>query len=292
MTVPYKNIHVIINPAAGHNEPILNTLNDVFHHYGLDWEVSITHKFGDATRLAQEAAARGMDLVVGYGGDGTQMEIANGVMGSDTPMAILPGGTGNAMAFELNIPRNLRQAAELICQSNHRRQIDLARIGDRQFMLRTYTGPEKEAVASREEKDKLGILAYPLASLRVLKQLKPVRYWGRLDGEAVEDEGMMCFIFNAGAWGGVQLPKAVDINPSDGLLDVLTINKSVSSLRAMASYELNTGRGRMYVHHRQAKEIVLEADPPQTVWIDGEAYGKTPITATVIPQAISIVAPE
>jgi len=292
MTVPYKNIHVIINPAAGQDEPILNTLNDVFHRAGVEWEVSLTHKFGDAARLAQEAAASGVDLVVGYGGDGTQMEIANGVMGSDTPMAILPGGTGNAMAFELNIPRNLRQAAELICQSNNRRQVDLARIGDRQFMLRTYTGPGKEAVASREEKDKLGVLAYPLASLRILKRLKPVRYRATLDGEQVEDEGVMCFIFNAGAWGGVRLPKAVDISPSDGLLDVLTMSKTVQSFRSLASYELNTGKAKMYVHHRQAKEIVLEADPPQTVWIDGESYGKTPITATVIPQAISIVAPD
>jgi YegS/Rv2252/BmrU family lipid kinase len=292
MARPYQQIHVIINPAAGRNEPILNTLNDVFHQYGVNWEVSITHKFGDATRLAQKAAASGVDLVVGYGGDGTQMEIANGVMGSDTPMAILPGGTGNAMAFELDIPRNLRQAAELICQSSHRRQIDLGRIGDHHFMLRTYTGPGKEAVARREEKDRLGVLAYPLASLRIFKGLKPVRYWGTLDGEQVEDEGVMCFIFNAGAWGGVELPKAVDINPGDGLLDVLTINKNINSLRAMASYELNVGKAKMYIHHRQAREIVLEADPPQTVWIDGEAYGKTPITATVIPQAISIVVPE
>jgi YegS/Rv2252/BmrU family lipid kinase len=233
-----------------------------------------------------------VDVVAGYGGDGTQMEVANGVMGSNTPMAILPGGTGNAMAFELNIPRNLRQAAELICQSNNRRQIDLARIGDQKFMLRTYTGPEKEAVASREEKDKLGVLAYPLASLRILKRLNPVRYRATLDGEYVEDEGVMCFIFNAGAWGGVQLPKAVDISPGDGLLDVLTLSKSIQSFRSLASYELNTGKAKMYVHHRQAKEIVLEADPLQTVWIDGEAHGKTPITATVIPQAISIVVPD
>src|SRR5687768_7058761 len=135
MSIPYQRIRVIINPAAGKNEPILNTLNDVFHGHELDWEVRITHKFGDATRLAQEAVADGVDLVAGYGGDGTQMEVANGLIGSDIPMAILPGGTGNAMAFELGIPRNLREAAALICQSRKHRKIDLGRIGDRQFML-------------------------------------------------------------------------------------------------------------------------------------------------------------
>jgi diacylglycerol kinase family enzyme len=122
-TVPYQHIRVIVNPAAGQNEPILNTLNEVFHRHELEWDVRITLGPGDATRLAREAVANGVDLVAGYGGDGTQMEIANGVMGSNTPMAILPGGTGNAMTFELKIPRNLKQAAELICQSGHRRKL-------------------------------------------------------------------------------------------------------------------------------------------------------------------------
>ena len=117
MDIPYKRIHVVINPAAGKDEPILNTLNRVFHKYGVDWQISITKKLGDATQMTREAVADGADLVAGYGGDGTQMEVADGVLGSDTPMAILPGGTGNAMSFELNVPHQLEQAAELICTS-------------------------------------------------------------------------------------------------------------------------------------------------------------------------------
>jgi YegS/Rv2252/BmrU family lipid kinase len=284
-------MHVIINPAAGQDQPILNILNDVFNQFKIDWEVSITKKFGDATQMAKAAAASGVDLVVGYGGDGTQMEVANGVMGSDTPMAILPGGTGNAMAFELKIPRDLRQAAEMICQSDNLRKIDLGRIGDRYFMLRTYTGPQQEEVASRADKDKYGVMAYPVASLRVFKDLSKVKYQLTLDGKEIEDEGVMCFIFNAGAWGGKNLPEAAGISASDGLLDVLILNKSRSSIRAFASYELNVGRAKAHVHHWQAKEIKVESDSPQPVWIDGEDHGQTPFTAVVVPQVNSVVVP-
>ena len=129
MNLPYKKVHTVINPAAGHDEPILNVLNDVFHEAGVDWEVSLTHKSGDATRLAKEAAESGVDLVAAYGGDGTQMEVANGLLGSGVPQAILPGGTGNAMAHDLKVPINLREAAELIVSSTKRRAVDLARIG-------------------------------------------------------------------------------------------------------------------------------------------------------------------
>ncbi len=86
MTPPYPHIHVIINPASGPNRPILNTLNDVFRKHGVDWDVSITKRYGDATQQAKDAIARGVDLVVGYGGDGTQHELANAVIGTGMPM--------------------------------------------------------------------------------------------------------------------------------------------------------------------------------------------------------------
>jgi diacylglycerol kinase (ATP) len=87
MDLPYKRIQVIINPAAGGDKPILNVLNDVLQPAGVDWDISLTHKGGDGTRLAREAAAAGVDLVAAYGGDGTQMEVANGLLGSGVPQA-------------------------------------------------------------------------------------------------------------------------------------------------------------------------------------------------------------
>jgi YegS/Rv2252/BmrU family lipid kinase len=290
-TPAYKRVKVIINPASGQDEAILNTLNDVFHRYEVEWDASITHQAGDATRLAQQAVAEGVDLVVGYGGDGTQMEIASGVLGSDTPMAILPGGTGNAMAFELQVPRHLRQAAELICRSSKRQAVDLAKIGERYFMLRTYTGPRQEDVASRAEKDRYGVLAYPAASLRVLKHLVVAQYKLTIDGQEINDEGLLCYLFNAGSMGGIDAPKPKEISVSDGLLDVLMVNDDRQSRRAIASYTLSIGKARANIHHWQGKEIVVEADPPQPVWLDGEPYGQTPFTATVLPQAVQVVVP-
>ena len=65
MTVPYPKIHVVINPASGKDEPILNTINDVFHQHGVGWNVSVTKKYGDATEPAKTAIANGADLVIG-----------------------------------------------------------------------------------------------------------------------------------------------------------------------------------------------------------------------------------
>lgn len=294
MNPPYQRIHVIINPASGRDEPILNVLNDVFRPAGVDWDMSITHHSGDATRLAKEAVAMGVDLVAGYGGDGTQMEVANGLLGSGIPQAILPGGTGNAMAHDLKVPINLKQAAELIVSSPKRRVVDLARIGDRVFMLRAYAGLSAQEAASREKKDKYGQLAYIQSSLKFLTQVSPTQYRATVDGEVIEGKALICFILNAGSIGGVlgiSLPPVGDVSISDGYLDLYAVTKGIQPLRAVSHHLFHIGESQAGIYHWRGKEITLEADPPQDVWIDGEIDGQTPFTTTAIPQALEIVVP-
>jgi hypothetical protein len=160
MTAPYHRLHVIVNPASGPNRPILNTLNDVFRKYDVDWDVSITKRYGDATLQAKEAIARGVDLVVGYGGDGTQHELANAAIGTSTPMGILPGGTGNGFAREIGIPKDLAEAVELLCTSANMRYIDAALVGNEYFIQRLYAGVPPESQTSRDLKERYGLLAY------------------------------------------------------------------------------------------------------------------------------------
>jgi diacylglycerol kinase (ATP) len=295
VNLPYKKVHTVINPAAGHDEPILNVLNDVFREAGVDWEVSLTHKSGDATRLAKEAAESGVDLVAAYGGDGTQMEVANGLLGSGVPQAILPGGTGNAMAHDLKVPINLREAAELIVSSTKRRAVDLARIGDKVFMLRAYAGLSADEAASREKKDKYGQLAYLQESLKFMKDMPHAQYRAVVDGEVIEGEAVIVFILNAGSIGGVmgiEIPPVGEVSISDGYLDLYAVTKGVKPLRAISQYIFHRGDFQAGVYNWRGKEITLEADPIQDVWIDGELGGQTPITVTAMPQALEIVVPE
>jgi YegS/Rv2252/BmrU family lipid kinase len=295
MSLPYPKLHVVINPAAGQNEPILNILNDVFHPAGVDWDISLTHKSGDATRLAAEAAASGVDLVVAYGGDGTQMEVANGLLGTGVPQAILPGGTGNAMAHTLGVSINTREAAQLIVNSTKRRAIDLAKIGDQFFMLRAYCGMSAEDAASREQKDRLGQLAYVQAALKFIREVPETHYRATVDGEVIEGEALIIFILNAGSIGGVmgmEIPEVGDVNISDGYLDLYAITKGIKPLRAISKYLFHRENdANLGVYTWKAKEITIEATTQQDVWIDGELGGKTPFTTTVVPQALEIVVP-
>lgn len=292
---PYKKIHIVINPASGKNEPIINVLNDVFHQYDdVDWSVSVTKKYGDATEQAREAAQNGADLVAGYGGDGTQHEIANGILGTTAVMGVLPGGTGNGFATELGTPKELKTAVELLCRGGQIRNIDVVKLGDNYFVQRLYVGIEPEEQTSREDKDKYGTFAYAINAYHRArgKKQKEFQYKIVIDGEEYNLPASKLYVVNAAKAGtGISVTGKIS-KPDDGLLEVFILdNKSLKSIVAAGERMINLDTKTAHRFIKQGKEISIDTDPDQPVWTDGEYTGRTPITMQVVPGALRVVVP-
>ena len=198
------------------------------------------------------------------------------------------------MVYDLGVFLILREATELIVNSDKRRAIDLAKMGDQVFMLRAYAGLSADQAASREEKDKLGQLAYVRSALNFIRYVPEAHYKATIDGEVIEGEALIVFILNAGSIGGVmgmELPKIGDVNISDGYLDLYAITKSMKPVRAVSQHIYKHEGADTGVYHWRGKEITLEANPVQDVWIDGEMGGQTPFTVSALPHALEIVVP-
>ena len=293
MSKSQKRIHVVINPAAGKDEPILNIINDVFHQYDAKWSVSVTQKFGDATEFARQAADDGFDIVAGYGGDGTQHEIANGILGTSAVMGVLPGGTGNNFSKELGTPQALRPAVELLCASQKVRNVDVVQMGDICFILRLYVGIEPEQQTSREDKDKYGKLAYIIDAYRKARDSKEVNYRITIDDELIEVPAMVLYVVNA-AKNGAGISVAGNLSRiDDGLMDAFILNMNdLKTITGLTDRMLNLDTKNAKEYMRQGKEMKIETDPHQPVWTDGEYTGRTPINLKVLPAALPIVVPE
>ena len=142
---PLKQIHVIANPAAGQDEPILSVLNSVLRPAEVMWDIFVTHDAEDARKYAEQAVAAGVDAVAVYGGDGTVTEAASGLIGANIPLAILPGGTANVMSIELGIPQKLQDAVGLLCDPTRAiRLVDMGMVGDRPFFGHVAIGLEAD----------------------------------------------------------------------------------------------------------------------------------------------------
>ncbi len=289
----FKHAQVIVNPAAGAvEEPILKTLNSVFKKHNTHWDISITNDERDGERLARAAVASGADLVIACGGDGTLMDVASGMAGSEVPLGYLPTGTGNVMAAELGIPRRLDRAAELLFQPQSRiRKLDMGKINDRLFIMRASVGFEAAVIekTTREMKDRFGLLAYGFAILETLSRPLVAHYRLTIDGKEVEADGFSLLIANAGSIGRLNLSLASSIRPDDGLLDVMILNNDPESMLSIAASVIQLEEFTASLRHWQAREVTVVTDPPQTVQGDGELFGQTPITVSVLPHSVRMV---
>jgi YegS/Rv2252/BmrU family lipid kinase len=291
-----QHVHVIVNPAAGRPLPLLAILNAAFKSEGVDWDVFITKESGDARRLAQQALKAGVDLVVACGGDGTVMEVADGLVGSGMPMAILPAGTANVMALELGISLDLNQAAALIASGNNQiREVDMGAINDRRFLLRVGIGAEAQITigTDRQVKNRLGTLAYVLTAVSALSN-PPVSWFTMdLDGLHVEVEGITCMIANSGNVGiaGVQI--APDIHIDDGLLDIVVVRRGdLPSLLAVATAAmLESAQEPEPLLRWQVREAKIMVQPSMPIIADGEVLEPGPVTARILPKSVRILCP-
>lgn len=291
-----QRIRVIINPAAGQDKSVLGVLNSVFHPAEVEWDVAITLKAGDAQRFAQQALEDKVDVVAVYGGDGTVAEVASGLIGSDMPLAIFPGGTANVMSVELGISSDLAEACALACSDERAVvTVDMGQVGDRYFILRVGIGLEAEMVegADRTLKDKVGALAYALSGLKAINDTPISQYRLTLDGETIESEGVCCLICNSSNLGQQGISLAENASVRDGKLDVFVLRQAdLSSLLSAVREVIQGDDAKSHtLQHWQVREVKVEAEPFQEVQADGEVLGQTPLEARVIPGAVKIIVP-
>lgn len=174
------------------------------------------------------------------------------------------------------------------------RKVDLGQSAEKSFLLRAYVGFDAQRIelTTRDMRDRYGKMAYLIAALKAIPQSKAIRYALTLDDKDVECEGFTCIVQNAGNMGvpGISLVPSVSI--SDGLLDVIVIHgldplSLASALGSIADAPLDPDR----FHHWQAREVTIATDSPKTVIGDGEAWGETPVTMTVLHGAMQVIVP-
>ena len=298
--MPFRNIHAIINPASGQPQPVLHAMNKVFYEHKLDWQVAVTTHQLNAQQLTQQAIDEGADLIIAYGGDGTVKEVVSGLVNHDVPVALMHGGTGNAMANHLGIPADLEKALRLIFEPHDLRGVDLGRAINQEkpdepgyFMLRASAGLQQKLLetASRELKDQFGNLAYIIAGLKSLSDPEQINFQLTIDGAEVEGDGLMCMIVNSAAVGGPRgFNFAPEVDCSDGLLNVFILDGKFESIVSMVNSALGQDIS-LFPHHWQGKEICLQVASPQPTVLDGEPFAQTPLKVSVIPQAVQVIVP-
>ena len=273
-----------------------------------DVEVVETNRRGHATRFAADAARRGLDVVIGFGGDGTLNEVATGIAGTNTALGVVPGGSTNVFARTLGLPNDPVAAADRVADGiavGRIAPIGLGRVNGRFFCFHTGVGFDAAVVEQVERRGSLKRwLGHPLfitAGLttwwRGYDRHQPhFRVSG--DGGHDVDEGYFSIVLNTNPYTYLG-NRPLDLSPA-ATLDRGLVAVTFTTMRATAilgSLAGALGGGgvtptdsldvRIDVDH-----LVIEHEVPFPYQVDGDALGSTNrLEFDHVPEAVKLVFP-
>ncbi len=190
-------ITVVLNPAAGlkHDEDMPGRLSELFAKAGASIRIVLLESGIDPAEVVRSAIQAGAAAVVAAGGDGTIRSVAAGLVGSQTPLGVLPLGTLNHFARDMGLPLKLEPAVETIIAGHHR-SVDVGAVNDRIFVNNSSIGIYPDIVAEREELRRQGLrkwTAFALATARILRHSRGVRV--HLETDALTKTAVTPFLF-------------------------------------------------------------------------------------------------
>jgi diacylglycerol kinase (ATP) len=293
---------VITNPAAARTAPVaVNAVMSTLRAAGWEAEVLATGGPGDARKLAEYGVAEGVDVVAVFGGDGTTMQAAAGLVGTEVALGVIPGGTGNLLAGNLRIPASPARAAKVLVSARPK-PFDLGRMerpgGPQYFAVACGAGYDARVMAGTlsEHKRRWGMAAYVATTLRLIADIRSTLHAITIDGVEYEANAAMVLVANCGEVIPPLIRLGPGITPDDGMLDVVVMRANNFSQSVRAVWDLlrvapgSMGEGA-YVGYARGREVRVESDPVQPVQLDGEPGGETPFSASVIPGAIKVMVP-
>ncbi|HZC72514.1 MAG TPA: diacylglycerol kinase [Jatrophihabitans sp.] len=300
MKDPTKEIALLVNPHAGHGKglEVAHRARDRFRGLGIEVRELAGPDVESTAELAQQAVADGVDALVVAGGDGLVHIALPAVVGTGTPLGVIPAGTGNDEAREYGWPRGAPERAAEVVAAGATRVVDVARAvtadGRESYFGSVLASGFDSLVSDRTNRMRWphGRARYNVAMLAEFVNLRPLPFVITLaDGTVITRDLLLVAVGNTRSYGGgMRICPGAD--PCDGLLDV-TIGGALPRrkvLRLMPAVYRGTHVDRPEVEVVRTPGLRIES-PGINAYADGEYLGPLPVDVTVVPDALTILVP-
>ena len=295
-----QTVFVVLNPASGHIGDVENVrtlLETELAAHVAALTVYETTGEEDVAVVTRAAVNDGATLVIAAGGDGTVAAVVNGLIGSSVPIAILPVGTGNILARAIGIPGAIGSALSVIAGPHDVISLDAMKVGDTYFGLNVSTGISSRSMKDTlpDNKKRFGVVAYAWTILGHIIGLRPDRFLLTVDGRPIALNATEILVSN----GTITEHPPFTLGPretfADGRIEVYVVDARSTFeyirlfFRTLFRMRKNDGRLRHYTVTESVRIASRRGRHP--VQGDGEVFGTTPVEATVVPNAVSVVVP-
>jgi len=272
-----KRLLFVMNPYAGQKKAnkFLPEIISIFNRAGYEVVVHMTEGQGDAACVVEQRA-KGVDLVVCCGGDGTFNETVSGLIrsGAEVPVGYIPAGSTNDFAASLKLSTNILEAAQDIMVGQPV-SYDVGKFGDRYFSYVASFGAFTQVSYSTPQsiKNALGHTAYVLAGIQELSQIRKEHIRIELDDGVVEDDFLFGAVSNSTSVGGLLTLNPQQVDLCDGLFEILLIRapRNLTELSdCLLSLQLQDYSNCAMITFRSTRKARIFANPQMPWTLDGE----------------------
>lgn len=288
----------VYNPHSGVGK-IKSQLSDILEimvKAGYEVTVHPTQGVMDASSVVAACANR-YDLVVCCGGDGTLDETVTGLMqnGANVPIGYIPAGSTNDFAASLELPKNMKKAAEIAVNGKDF-SCDVGRFGEQHFIYIAAFGlfTDVSYQTKQELKNLLGHVAYLLEGAKRIGSHPRYRMRIEYDGGVIEDTFMYGMVTNSLSVGGIKGMTGKDVELNDGQFEVMLIRTPSNPIELNEIIAALTGIRAESDLIYTFKTTELYVSPYQSIpWtLDGEYGGEhTQVHIKNLQQALRIRIP-
>ena len=263
---------LVVNPISGtrSKDGIEGEIRSKLAKGGITFDVVRTTAGGDAFRFASEAAEQGYGIVLVAGGDGTINEVASALRGTETPLGIIPLGSGNGLGRTLGIPQDVQRAAEIIAGGKVL-DCDYGMVNDLPFFCTCGLGFDALVAARFAGMKRRGYISYLRSTLAEYLSYNPEPYGISIDGKVITEKALLVAVCNTSQYGN-NVYIAPDATVTDGMLDITILHAGSPFSTALTGVGLLTGivgKSR-FVDTFRVKSATISRLSDGPVQIDGE----------------------
>lgn len=287
----FQQIAVVYNPNSGRpreRQAEVDRFAHLLRQADREVYVAPTQHPEHATDLARAAVARGCDLIIAHGGDGTMNEVLQAVAGTRATLGFWPGGTANVLAAELKFPGGADEVVARILEGEVRR-VTVGRANERYFLLMAGIGLDAAVAASVDPvmKQRFGKAAFGLSAMKFVRNWNLPAFSVQLESEEIPARFVVAG--NAHSYGGgFRLTPQADL--SEPVLDLCIISREERmeylpvAMAAVGGWHL----GLSGVTYRKVRRARIIGDPVP-VQLDGEVTGSLPLTLEAVEAGLNLL---
>lgn len=288
----------IINPMAGKGKALdlIPKIKKVFEKRNELYFIEVTLKPGHATEIVRRYVDTDKFRVYSVGGDGTLNEVLNGLVGSDSSLAVIPSGSGND--FIKSIIRDYNNSDILLRTINGNEElIDLAQANDKYFVNISSMGFDAEVVHNSNMFNRIpgisGKVSYILGIIFTVFKYKSKNVRINIDGQLIETKVLLVAVANGKFYGRGMMP-APEAKIDDGIFDICIISE-ISKIKILSFFPkiINGKHGELKeVAFYKGRRIEISSEKEIALNVDGEVSVKKEAIFEIKPKNLRIVIPK